>query len=958
MVGRLVSRLCAIAACFGIAGSAVAQGTGSIAGKVTDIAGTKPIAGARVQAMSGSTAVATVVTADNGTYRIATIAAGSYTLIASRIGYGAKRADGVRVTAGATASANFAMEEIASRLNEVVTTASRGAAQEKVLDAPASISVVSTERLSSKPSTSIAEFMKTTPGISVSQGGLVQSNIVSRGFNNAFSGAMLVLQDYRFAGVPSLRVNIPFLMTGTNEDIDRVEVLNGPASALFGPNSANGVMHVITKSPFRSKGTTLTVDGGSQSVLRGGFRHAGTFGEDKWGYKLSGEYFTGTDFKYVDPNEPSGVFPAGTPRAGLATGRDYSVKRYSGEARLDYKPNDDLENVVSAGLSHVGSSVELTTAFGASQVKNWEYKNFQERFRYKKFFGQIFYNNNNSGNSGPNDLSGTYYLRTGIPVVDKSTVLSAQAQQAFSLGKSAFVTGIDYIDTRPRSEGTIFGVNDNCGFSGGCNTDSTKISEVGAYLQGTIPLTPKLDFVSAVRADQTNRLAGTQFSPRAALVYKADATNNFRLTFNRAFNSPASFSYFLDQLQANITSAPGGYRVQAVGNPSKVGWQFARTCDASYNAGLCMHSPYAANGPTGFVAASATSTWQGLLQALPLIIQANPGITATQKAQLLGLLSAQGLGPILSSLAPTPSQIASTYRMLPGLNTVVASDLKNLQPLQASFNNTWELGYKGIIGDRLRVSVDYWYQIRPGEPPIGVVNPWVFYDGAGLGAYLGQQIAGKLIAAGVPAATAAATAAAAAGALTPLMAALPLGTVAFTNTRLAGDQRVIATYQNATGTVDVHGIDLAIDYQVDDNWIVAGTYSNLSRNVFPEIGGAVNPLMANAAKNRGSVSARYVNDVSGFSTDGTVRWMDAFPVNSGLLNSLGSPPNAAGTTLYPPVPSQTMIDLGFSWRLPLHTAQKMTWSVSVTNALDLKVATFAATPAIGRMILTRLKYEF
>jgi outer membrane receptor for ferrienterochelin and colicins len=945
MVGRLVSRLCALAACFGIAGSAVAQGTGSITGKVSDLAGSKVIAGARIQAMSGATVVVSIVTGDDGTYRMA-IAPGSYTVVASRIGYAAKRAEGIRVTAGGTTTANFALEEVASRLNEVVTTASRGAAQEKVLDAPASISVVSTERLSGKPATSIAEFMKTTPGISVSQGGLVQSNIVSRGFNNAFSGSMLVLQDYRFAGVPSLRVNVPFLMSGTNEDIDRVEILNGPASALFGPNSANGVMHVITKSPFRSKGTTLTIDGGSQSVIRGAFRHANTFGDNKWGYKLSGEYFTGTDFTYNDPNEPTGVYPVGSPRAGLPTQRDFGVKRYSGEARLDYKPNDDLENVITAGMAHIGSSIELTTAFGATQVKNWEYKNFQERFRYKKFFAQVFYNDNNSGNSGPNDLTGTYYLRTGIPVVDKSNVLSAQAQQAFSWGKASFVTGVDYIATAPRSEGTIFGANEG----------STDITEQGAYLQSTFPLTSKLDLVTAARGDQTNRLSGSQFSPRAALVYKYNGTNNFRFTFNRAFNSPASFSYFLDQLQTNITSAPGGYKVQAVGNPAKAGWQFARSCDASYNAGLCMHSPFVANGPTGFVAASATQTWQGLLQSLPLIINGNPAITAAQKAQLLGLL--QQLGPVLGSLSPTASQIPSVYRYAGQTSTVAASALVDLQPLQASFSNTWELGYKGIIGDRLRVSVDYWYQIRPGEPPIGLVNPWVFYDGAGLGAYLGQNIAAKLIVAGVPAATAAATASAAAGALTPLMAALPLGTVAFTNTKLAGDQRLIATYQNAVGTVDVHGIDFAVDYQIGDNWLLAGTYSNLSRNVFAEIGGAINPLMSNSPKNRGSLSARYANEVSGFSTDYTVRWMDAFPVNSGLLNSLGSPPNAAGTVLYPPVPSQTMIDAGFSWRLPIEMAQKLTWSVSVTNLLDLKAATFAGTPQIGRMLLTRLKYEF
>src|SRR6185436_2388303 len=112
------------------------------------------------------------------------------------------------------------------------------------------------------------DHLKGTPGLDISQGGIVQSNVVARGFNNIFSGSMLVLQDYRYAAVPSLRVNVPFLFSGTNEDVERIEVLLGPASALYGPNSSAGVLHIITKSPFTSQGGTLTVDGGSRSILR------------------------------------------------------------------------------------------------------------------------------------------------------------------------------------------------------------------------------------------------------------------------------------------------------------------------------------------------------------------------------------------------------------------------------------------------------------------------------------------------------------------------------------------------------------------------------------------------------------------------------------------------------------------------------------------------------------------
>src|SRR5678815_4794478 len=115
----------------------------------------------------------------------------------------------------------------------------------------------------------------------------------------------------------------------TNEDIERIEVLLGPASALYGPNSANGVLHIITKSPFTSQGTTVTVDGGEQSIFRASVRNATVFGENV-GVKLSGEYLRGKDFIYHDPGEPA-LFPASAPagRAGLANNRDFDVERYS-----------------------------------------------------------------------------------------------------------------------------------------------------------------------------------------------------------------------------------------------------------------------------------------------------------------------------------------------------------------------------------------------------------------------------------------------------------------------------------------------------------------------------------------------------------------------------------------------------------------------------------------------------
>lgn len=69
-------------------------------------------------------------------------------------------------------------------LNTVVVSASKR--QEKVLDAPASVTVISMEKIQSQAPLTVADNLKNTPGVDVMMTGLVQSNINIRGFNNIF----------------------------------------------------------------------------------------------------------------------------------------------------------------------------------------------------------------------------------------------------------------------------------------------------------------------------------------------------------------------------------------------------------------------------------------------------------------------------------------------------------------------------------------------------------------------------------------------------------------------------------------------------------------------------------------------------------------------------------------------------------------------------------------------------
>ncbi|HEX9563056.1 MAG TPA: TonB-dependent receptor [Gemmatimonadaceae bacterium] len=934
--------------------------TGTVTGTVTEGRAGQPVAGARVQAVSATTVMAATQSRDNGTYRL-TVAEGTYTIVVNRIGFRPGNAT-VTVTAGGTATADVQMTEAVIELNPVVTVASRR--EEKALDAPASVAVIEVREIQERPSVTAADHVEGIAGVDVSKGGIAQSNIVARGFNNAFSGSILTLQDYRFAGVPSLRVNVPLLFTSTNEDIERIEVLLGPASALYGPNSSHGVLHVLTKSPFTSQGTTLTVDGGTRSLFRGSFRHAGLLG-DKFGFKLSGEYFTASDWKYEDPGEPD-VFPAGAPpgRAGTTNVRDFDLNRYVGEARVDYRPTDNSEYVTTFGLSHIGNALEYTGANGTALARNWEYRSIQQRARIGRFFAQAFMNFSDAGNENGLDTSGTYLLRSGQPIVDQSRMWAAQVQHGLSIGaKQDFVYGIDYISTNPRTGNTINGRNE----------EIDDVREIGGYIQSTTRLTQKFDFIAAARVDQNDQVEGSQFSPRAAVIFKPTETQNLRFTFNRAFQTPANFTWFLDLIQARNV-ANSGYNVRALGNPPRTGWSFRRDCEASVNGGLCMRSLFADS--TVWVPASAAVGYSGALTAYrDLLIQGlapqiQEGLSTS--APVASAVAGQLINYLIST-PPGAGDMVGELRMLaPGSPALTPGDVRDVAPIKASFNNTYEIGYKGIIGNRLRVAVDAWSEKRGDVGnPAGLTTPNVFFNKGAFQEYMRATLVPFITAAlmGPPFNYSQPVAAGTAEQFAPMVAAgiadtpisgLPLGIVSFNSETFASARDVYATYSSYDATVTVNGIDLALDFVATDNWTLGGTFSWVSDDVFENVVSSNSlPLMLNSPTNKASLSAAFRSTDGSWGFDVRNRYRNAYPVNSGVY-ATGVEYDRPGTTdtyTYEDIKDANLLDIGFNWRRTMG-ARQILFSIRADNVLDQEYRTMPGMPLLGRLISTRWQYSF
>ena len=852
--------------------------TGSISGRILEQSSRMPVENARVVVASGDVTVRSAVTDSAGQYRISAVPAGRYLLIVSRIGQQLRRTVPFELADGQALTMDLETSALAERLEEVVTTASRRT--ERTMDAPASTAVVPEQAIGARASLTMTDHIRTVPGVDVSTGGLLQSNVVTRGFNNVFSGTLLTFTDYRLASVPSLRVNVPYLVSTPPEDVERIEVVLGPGAALYGPNSANGVMHIITKSPFESGGTTLTIGGGEHSVARGALRHAEKLG-DKVAFRVSGDWMTGKDFQYVDPAEPVGTI------------RDNNVTRWAGDARIDVRPTPGVEWITTYGRATATSAIELTGTSGAAQVKNWVNQGVQTRLHAGKFFAQAFGNFSNSG--------ATRLLRTNSGIVDHSRQYVGQVQQGFTRGRLDLTLGGDAQITDPRTEGTINGRNE----------DDDRVQEFGEYLHAVAHLGDRFDLSGAARLDQNDRVEGTVFSPRAALVFRPTMGQSLRVTFNSAFVTPANFSLFLDLPSGTIPfGALGTYRVVALGVP-KEGFHFRTDCN-----GLCMRSPFAAipggtADPTQYLEADATLRWRSAVE-----------VAIAQNAALVFL---RGIP------APTKASVQSRLAVLdPTTKTFLprtAADVIDVEGLQPSHTRAYETGYKGLIGSRLQLSVDAWYENRRNFiGPSLVETPNVFLDSATTAAYLSNFL---------PPANAQAIAGG--------LAKVPVGTISPDHplTNSPGPD-IIVTYRNY-GKLNVWGSDFGGEFLINDRHSVLGTYSWVNRDLFPrsEVGG-LSDVTLNAPANKGSVAWRYRDQQKKTGAEVRARYVAGFPVASGVYN--GS------------VENYTLLDANLDFALPGMRGTQ--FSITGNNLLNKLHREFVGVPEIGRLILTQLRYTF
>ena len=281
-----------------------------ITGKVSDASSNEPLIGVNVllvEKTEGQEAVTDygASTDIDGEYLIENVPPGDYLVRAMYIGYKNNNSP-LLVESGDdnnkyVVDISLDISEIALEETKVAATVER---KEKVTEAPATIETVSSKEIEQASTSNLGSYLQGLKGVDFTASGVNNYSLSIRGFNSSFSTRLLMLTDGRPANVPSLRVVNFSTVPVTADDVEKIEVVLGPATALYGANAHSGVINIVSKSPALSPGLTASYSGtfDERKLQKFNARYAYKV-NDKLSFKISGSHFQAQDWPFISELE-------------------------------------------------------------------------------------------------------------------------------------------------------------------------------------------------------------------------------------------------------------------------------------------------------------------------------------------------------------------------------------------------------------------------------------------------------------------------------------------------------------------------------------------------------------------------------------------------------------------------------------------------------------------------------
>jgi len=446
---------------------------------------------------------------------------------------------------------------------QVVVTASR--VEEQLVNAPAAVSVITSTTIQNSPATNIGDLLRSVPGVNVTQVSARDININMRGATSTLSTSQLALVDGRSIYLDFYGMVMWDFVPSNPREIKRIEVIRGPASAVWGANAMSGVVNVITKTPRElaaEAGSSVTIGvGGFQRSAQGVDRDAGSLFyingshaqavNDKVAYKVSAGFFTQDALPRPVGTIPN---PFNTPYPDY-TNEGTSQPKF--DARMDYSLADSATLTFNGGVS--GTEGIIHTGIGPFDIDSGSYLSYFSA-KYQKGARRVAF-------------------FTNILTADSTNLLSRGPTGAFlPLGFDTKTFDVEAGDSR------AIGTHNAVTFGGNFRHNAFDVSlapngddrnEGGAFVQDEVFLGRYVRWVVGGRVDKFSSIEDAVFSPRTSLLLKPNASSSVRISFNKAFRAP---SFINNHLQTSVLNevnlspispvlARFIFPVAAVGNP-------------------------------------------------------------------------------------------------------------------------------------------------------------------------------------------------------------------------------------------------------------------------------------------------------------------------------------------------------------------------------------------------------
>ncbi len=388
--------------------------------------------------------------------------------------------------------ADLSLEELQ---NVVVTSVSRR--DQPLLDAAASIYVISGEEIRRLGATTLPEALRLAPNLQVAAIDARQYAVSARGFNGNISNKLLVMVDGRTIYSPLFSGVFWDAQDFVPSAIDRIEVISGPAGATWGTNAVHGVINVVTLSAAKRQGAHVTTNVGNleRSIV------------GRYGFVLGADIAVSAHLKRFerDASEVAGAGNAGDSSRGTSAG-----------FRADWARGGDTV-MLKAGVYN--GTTDSRPIYGAVDLSG---SNLTARWSRRlddtsNFDVQVYFDN-------------TKRLDNFL-LQDDAQIFDVEAKYRKTLGGHRLLAGVGYRRAKDRSTpGLIFAF---------LPAEQTQTWYSG-FLQDEFSLTQEFAATLGLRMEH-NPYSGWEALPSVRLGYKIADDSLAWGALSRAVRSPSRF---------------------------------------------------------------------------------------------------------------------------------------------------------------------------------------------------------------------------------------------------------------------------------------------------------------------------------------------------------------------------------------------------------------------------------